>query len=303
MIPATGTMAGKVCLVTGTTSGIGKAVALGLARMGATVVMAARDPVRGEAAMAEIKAASGNERVELLLADLASLRQVRRLAQQFTASHRQLHVLINNAGTMFPASATTEDGFDTTFAVNHLAPFLLTNLLLDTLKASAPARIVNITSVAHYGTIDFTTLQRGARWRGPFPGWQAYRQSKLASILLTYELARRLDGTGVTANCVHPGMVDTNVGMESQGFIARLINRYRPAVVRWLFTLPWSFLLTPEEGARSSLFLASSPEVEGVSGRYFVKTVQARSSRRSLDPALAQRLWRADAELVGLDGR
>lgn len=292
-------MRGKTCLVTGSTSGIGRVVALELAKMGATVVMVARDAARGEAAVSEIRAASGNAPVQLLQADLASLRQVRRLADEFRDRHERLHVLVNNAGVIFPPHTTTEDGLDTTFAVNHLAPFLLTTLLLDVLRASAPARIVNLASAAHHGAIDLAGL-RAKRWPGrPFPRWQAYRQSKLANVLFTYELARRLDGAGVTANCIHPGMVATNAGRDTRGLAALLFNRYRRAIVRFMFSLPGTFLLTPEEGAEGPIFLATSPAMEGVTGRYFVKTRESRSFRRSYDRSLARRLWQVDAELVG----
>ena len=292
---------GKVCLVTGCTSGIGKVVAVELARRGAGVVIVARDAGRGEAAMAEIRAASGNPSVDLLVADLSSPSQVRRLAQQFSARHGQLHVLINNAGTIFPPRAATEEGLETTFAVNHLAPFLLTNLLLDRLAASAPARIVNLASSAHHGTIDFAWL-RGSQPRPRlFANWRAYNQSKLANILFTYELARRLAGTGVTVNCLHPGTVATNAGRTSHGAAGLVLNHLRPVLVRFFLSLPHTFLLTPEQGAEGVVFLATSPAVDGVSGRYFVRMRAARSSPQSYDVGLAQRLWRLDAELAGLE--
>jgi len=297
----TTTMEGRICLVTGGTSGIGKATALELARMGAAVVMVARDHRRGEAALAEIRTASGNDSADLFLADLASLREVRRLAAAFQARHKKLHVLVNNAGTIFPPRATTEDGLDTTFAVNHLAPFLLTNLLRDILVASAPARVVNIVSATHkYGTIDFAGLRGKRRGQGLYSGWRAYNQSKLATVLFTYELARRLDGTGVTANCLHPGLVATNAGHQSPGFLWKLTNRYRPFLIRFCLNLPYTFLLTPEQGAQTSLYLASSPAVDGTSGKYFVRKVDVRSSRKSYDRSLAGRLWQFDAELAGL---
>ena len=225
-------MRGKTCLVTGSTSGIGRIVALELAKMGANLVMVARDSARGEAAVSEIRSGSGNASVELLLADLASLRQVRRMAEEFKGRHEHLHVLINNAGVIFPPHTTTEDGIETTFAVNHLASFLLTTSLLDVLRASAPARIVNLASAAHHGAIDLVGLRAKRQPRGPFPSWQAYRQSKLANVLFTYELARRLDGAGVAANCIHPGMVATNAGRDVRGFVGILFNRYRQWVVR-----------------------------------------------------------------------
>jgi retinol dehydrogenase-14 len=294
-------MEGRICLVTGSTSGIGRATAFELARMGATVVMVARNSGRGEKTTEEVRAASGNPCVDLLLADLGSLGQVRQLAREFTARYQQLHVLVHNAGTIFPASRTTEDGFETTFAVNHLAPFLLTNLMLGLLRASAPARIVNVASASHrFGTLDCIGLRGEKQWCGLRASWRAYNQSKLANVLFTYELARRLEGTGVTANCLHPGMVATHAGSDSPGIVWRLVNRYRPFLVRFCLGLPHSFLLTPEQGAETTVFLASSPEVEGITGKYFVRKAEARSSRESYDPVLAERLWKLDTELVGL---
>lgn len=293
-------MEGRICLVTGSTSGIGRATAFELARMGATVVMVARNPGRGQETMEEVRAASGNSGVDLLLADLGSLGQVRQLAREFKARYHRLHVLVNNAGTIFPACKTTEDGFETMFAVNHLAPFLLTGLLLERLKASAPARIVIVASASHrFGTLDHIRVRGEKQWCGLLAGWRAYNQSKLANVLFTYELARRLEGTGVTANCLHPGMVATRAGSDSPGIVWRLVNRYRPILVRFCLGLPRTFLLTPEQGAETTVFLASSPEVEGITGKYFVKKAEARSSRESYDLLLAERLWSLDEELVG----
>ncbi len=293
-------MKGKICLITGGTSGIGKAAALELSRMGATVVLAGRDPARSEAAASEVRA-GGAGPVDLLLADLASLPQVRRLAGEFRARYRHLHVLINNAGTIFPPRSSTEDGFETTFVVNHLAPFLLTHLLLDLLKSSAPSRIVNVASSSHkVGSIDFNGLRGKKRRSGPFAGWRSYNQSKLANILFTFELSRRLEGTGVTANCLHPGMVATNAASESLGFPWALINRYRPFLTRLFLGLPRTFLKTPEQGAETSIYLAASPDAEGISGRYFINKLEARSSGKSRDRFTAQRLWKLDAELAGL---
>jgi NAD(P)-dependent dehydrogenase (short-subunit alcohol dehydrogenase family) len=294
-------MEGRICLVTGSTSGIGTVTALELARMGATVVMVARNPGKGEETLEQVRAASGNSSGDLLFADLGSLDQVRRLASEFENRYRRLHVLVNNAGTIFPEQETTEDGFETTFAVNHLAPFLLTNLTLGLLKKSAPARIVNVASASHsFGTLDHIRVRGEKQWWGLRAGWRAYNQSKLANVLFTYELARRLEGTGVTANCLHPGMVATRAASGSPGIVWRLINRYRPFLVNSLLGMPRTFLLTPEQGAETLVFLASSPEVEGITGKYFVRKVEAKSSRESYDPVLAERLWRLDEELVGL---
>ena len=297
-------MEGKTCLVTGATSGIGRATARELARMGATVVIVARNPGRAEETVEDVREASANASVDLLLADLGSLVQVRQLAREFETRHDRLHVLVNNAGTIFPARKTTEDGLETTFAVNHLAPFLLTNLLMERLKASAPARIVNVASASHkFGAIDFARLRREKKARLLLPGWRAYNESKLANVLFTYELARRLEGTGVTANCLHPGLVATRAGSESPGILWCVVNRYRPFLVRFCFGLPHTFLQTPEQGAETPVFLASSPEIKGITGKYFVKRAEASSSKESYDPLLAERLWRLDEELVGFGAR
>jgi len=270
-------MQGKVCLLTGATSGIGKATALGLAQMGATVVMVSRDRARGEAAQAEIKTKSGNAAVDLLLADLSAQQSIRQLVENFQQRYTQLHVLINNAGLFVLRRRTTVDGLEMTFAVDYLAPFLLTNLLLDMLKASAPARIVNVSSNLHEaGYIKLDDLQAEHHYRS----MRAYGQAKLAVVLFTYELARRLQGTGVTANCLHPGFVATNIGQSGMGLASRIVTR-----------LIFAFGISPQEGAKTSLYLASSPEVEGVTGKYFVKGIPQRSAPISYDEALQRRLW------------
>ncbi len=278
-------MSGKVCIITGGSSGIGKATALGLANKGANVVMVGRDRSRGEATRTEIVEKSGNELVDLMPADLSSQESIRQLAEDFTSRYGRLHVLINNAGVFISKRTVTVDGIETTFAVNHLAPFLLTNLLLDVLKASAPARIINVTSSGERsGTINFDDLQG----EGRYSGFRAYNQSKLAMILFTYELARRLEGTGVTVNCVHPGVVVTNLGRGSSGAFGLLLRLMRP------------FFSSPEKGAETPIYLASSPEVEGVSGKYFAKKAEAKSSERSYDTVTARRLWQVSAELTKL---
>jgi len=280
-----GGMGGKVCLITGATSGIGKATAMKLASMGASVVMVARDRGRGEAAMAEIKVGSANASVALMLADLSSQEDIRRLAHEFEEAYPRLDVLINNAGVIRSERITTADGLETTFAVNHLAYSLLTNLLLDMLKASAPSRIVNVSSgEQRNGTIDFDDLQGEKGYKGA----KAYSQSKLATVLFTYELARRLEGTGVTANCLHPGVVGTNLGSGVSGAFGVMVRALTP------------LMKSPEKGAETSVYLASSKEVESVSGRYFVKKAEARSSDASHDQRIARRLWEASAELTKL---
>src|SRR5215210_6725935 len=281
-----GGMAEKICLITGATSGIGRATAMGLANMGASVVMVGRDRGRGEAVMAEIKEKNGNASVALMLADLSSQQEIRRLSDEFKEADPRLDVLINNAGVIRSERITTQDGLETTFAVNHLAYSLLTKLLLDVLEASAPSRIVNVASGDHTnGTIDFDDLQGEKRYKGP----KAYSQSKLATVLFTYELARRLEGTGISANCLHPGgriPVRTNLGSGVTGIFGFMVRALRPVMI------------SPEKGAETSVYLASSPEVEGLSGRYFVKKAEARSSEVSYDERIARRLWEVSAALT-----
>ncbi len=280
-------MQGKICMVTGANSGIGKATALALAQMGATVVMVCRDRARGEEARSEITMKSRNNAVDLLQADLSSQQSIRQLVGNFQHHYTHLHVLINNAGATFPGRRReTVDGLEMTFAVNYLAPFLLTNLLLDLLTASAPARIVNVSSAAHKsGSIQLDDLQAEKLYR-PL---RTYPQAKLAVVLFTYELARRLRGTGVTANCLHPGFVATNFA-QSDG---------EPAV-RLLVKLIGSFGASPQEGAKTSIYLASSPDVEGVTGTYFVKSIPKRSATISYDESLQRQLWEQSAKLVNL---
>ncbi|HEX8133883.1 MAG TPA: SDR family NAD(P)-dependent oxidoreductase [Actinomycetes bacterium] len=279
-------MAGRTCLVTGATSGIGRAAATALARLGAEVVLVARDPARGQATAAELHAATGNPRVGLLLADLSSQASIRQAAEAYRRDHDRLHVLVNNAGGYWASRHTTVDGLELTFALNHLAYFLLTNLLLELLAASAPARIVNVTSSAQaFGDLHLDDLQFQRRYRGQ----AAYNQSKLANVLFTYELARRLEGTGVTVNCAAPGVTRTNFGREDSGPVMRL-----------LAPLARPFMRSPEQGADTPVWLASSPEVEGATGGYYARRRARRSSRRSYDTELARRLWRVSEELTGL---
>jgi len=278
-------MQGKICLVTGSTSGIGRLAALELAKMGATIVLACRDKSKGEVARDEIKAQNNDAPVDILLADLSSQRAVVQLAQDFKDRYARLDVLLNNAGAIFLRRSTTIDGLERTFAVNYLAPFLLTNLLLDILKASAPARVVTVSSGVHQGAvINFDDLQGEKGYRG----MRAYGQSKLATILFTHELAKRLQGTNVTANCLHPGTVATNFGNDNGpvlSFIIKLVMRTG---------------ISPEKGAETSVYLASSPDVEGVTGKYFSDCREVRSSNESYDDAIAQRLWEVSAELTKL---
>lgn len=282
-------MNGKVCLITGANSGIGKATAMGLAKLGATVVMVCRNRDRGEAAMAEIKAASGNQAVDLMLADLSSQASVRQLVSDFKDRYPQLHVLVNNAGVFLSKRTVTVDGIETHFAVNYLAPFLLTNLLLDVLEASAPARVVNVAGVYHRkATMDFDDLM----CEKDYSGSKANNRTKLALVLFTYELARRLEGTGVAANCLHPGAAATGLIEKDPDF---------PPISRFFYKLFKPFSSSPEKGAETSIYLASSPEVKGVTGKYFEKKAAVESYPESNDVAIAKRLWEVSAELTGLN--
>lgn len=276
-------MQGKICMVTGASRGIGRAVALGLARRGATVILVCRDTQRGAAACDAIRGASGNQAVHLMTADLASFDSIRGLAKAYREQFHQLHVLINNAGVVKLQRAETPDGLETTFAVNHLAPFLLTHLLLPTLQRSAPSRIVNVSSVVHrWGAIDIDDLQGERRYDGD----KAYNQSKLANVLFTYELARRLSGTGVTVNSMEPGMTATAIGSEYTGFKRFMNWAWRP------------FMASPEQAADTVVFLACAAELEEVSGKHFVKRRDVRSSKASYDEALARRLWGVSERLT-----
>lgn len=279
-------MNGKIVLVTGATSGIGKQTALELANQGATVVLVARNRSKGQATLEEIRGKTGNQNLDLLIADLSSQASIRALAQEFRRKYSKLHVLVNNAGGVFATRKTTVDGLEYTFAFNHLAYFLLTNLLLDVLEASAPARIVNVSSGAQgMGKINFDDLQGTQR----FSSQAAYNQSKLANVLFTYALARRLEGTGVSANALHPGVVRTNFGRVDT-----------PLLWRIFFPLIDPFMLTPEKGAATAVYLAASPEVEGVSGKYFAFKKAIRSNPVSYDQAVQERLWKISEELTRL---
>ena len=286
----TADMQGKVCVVTGANSGIGKEAALGLAQLGATVVLVCRSQERGAAALAEIKQRSGNDSVALLVADLGSQQQVRRAAAACGQQFDRLDVLVNNAALARRKRAVTEDGVELTLAVNHLAPFLLTNLLLDRLKASAPARVVTVSSAAHKDAeINFADLQGGQRY-ATF-GFGAYSQSKLANVLFTYELARRLEGTGVTANCLHPGVVATGIFRDT------------PLWLRTGLALARPLILGSVQGADTVLYLATAPEVAEVSGRYFEKRKPVQSSPLSYDTEVARRLWEVSEALTTASGQ
>lgn len=274
----------KICLITGATAGIGKETALGLACRGARVAIVGRDPDRTRATADWIRRKASTAEVSFLLADLSSQSEVRRVAREFSDRYSRLDVLVNNAGAIFARRETTVDGFERTWALNHLAYFLLTYELLELLKASAPARIVNVASTMHTGGfIDFGDLL-GEKNYG---GIRAYSQSKLANVLFTYALARRLEGTGVTANCLHPGGVATGFGQNTRGALKLLMKAARP------------FLITAEQGAATSIYLASSPDTEGTSGRYFAKCKPVRSSAASHDEALQERVWALSLRHIG----
>ena len=285
----TPSMQGRVALVTGATSGMGLVTAGALAAAGATTVLVARDAARGGAVVDRLRMSTGNQAVELLVGDLSVQAQVRRVAAAFVERHDRLHVLANNAGGYFAKRRESADGLEMTFALNHLGYFLLTVLLLDAMRASAPARIVNVSSDAHRDArIDWTDLQHGRSYKRL--GFAAYGESKLANLLFTYELARRLDGTGVTANAVHPG------------FVASRFGRDNPAWVGWpIAVLAKVFGRSPERGAQTAIYLATSPDVEGVTGQYWADSRPAVSSPRSHDAAEARRLWSLSEHLCGLD--
>jgi retinol dehydrogenase-14 len=278
---------GKTVLVTGATKGIGKVTALELAKMGGEVVLVGRYPFRTQQVVEHIKEFSGNPAVDGLDADLSSMQEVRQLAQVVLQKYPHLHVLVNNAGGIFASRMLTVDGYERTFALNHLAYFLLTNLLLDRLVASAPARIISVSSRSHEGAkVDFNDLHNEHHYA--YGGYRAYGQSKLANLLFTYELARRLAGTGVTANAVHPGSVATGFGENNYGMMRVGMHIFH------------QFSLTPEQGADTVIFLASSPEVEGVTGKYWTNRTIVASSPESYDEAAQQRLWSISTQLTGI---
>ena len=278
-------MEGEVVLITGGTSGIGKAAATALAGMGAEVVVNGRNRERGEVAVEEIQRESGSDNVFLLLADLSVQSEVRRLAGEFRTRYDRLDVLVNNAGLVLKRRTETPDGIETTLAINHLAPFLLTNVLLDLLRKSAPSRIITVSSGAErMGKIDFDDLQSEKRYRG----FQVYGMTKLANIIFTFELAERLEGTGVTANCMHPGAVNTNFGANNRGGMALFFRAFKP------------FMRSPEQGAETLVYLAASPEAEEMSGEYLTDHEVQAASKEAYDESVRKRLWEVSEELTGL---
>lgn len=279
-------MRGKVCVITGATSGIGLVAAERLAAMGARLVLVGRDQARGEAAIARIKRRTPGAEIRIHYADLSRLAEMNHLASEIAAIEPRIDILVNNAGAMFAARSVTEDGLERTFAVNHMAYFVVTNRLKERLVAAAPARIVNTASDAHRGnTLDFDDLQSTRRYRG----LTAYGRSKFANILFTREFARRLAGTGVTANCLHPGFVATRIADNNGG-----VFRLGVGIAKRLFAL------SPEQGAETIVHLASSPEVAGVSGGYFAKSRPATPTAAAQDDAAARRLWEESARIAKL---
>lgn len=274
-------MNGKTCLITGGTLGMGKESALALAAMGAHVIIVGRDAVRTQAVVQEIQGETGNSKVEGLVADLSSLSEVRRLGQLIRSRFNRLDILMNNAGAIFTEYKKTPEGFERTWALNHLAYFSLTLELLELLKASAPSRIINIASDMHkIGRLETTSSPQ------TYNGHKAYANSKLANIMFTYALARRLEGTGVTVNCVHPGPVATGFAQNNSGFF------------KWAVLLAKPFLLSAKKGAETGIYLASSPDVAGTSGKYFAKCRPKSSSKISYDVSLQEKLWAESLEQI-----
>jgi len=282
--PGNGPMAGKVVLVTGATAGIGKVTAMELARQGATILGIGRNAAKAEAAAQEIRTATGNPRVDYLLADLSSVQQVQTVAAEVHKRLNRLDVLVNNAGAIYYERGETAEGFERTFALNHLAYFALTNALLDLLKATPSSRVVSVSSDAHrLGGLDFDDLQN----RRSYSGFRVYGQSKLANILFSNELTRRLQGTGVTSNALHPGFVRTEFGSGMTGPMATGLNLIQRFAA-----------ISPEKGAQTSIYLATSPQVNGITGKYFAKSTPVAPSKKAQDTAAAQRLWEISEQMV-----
>ena len=278
-------MKGKTVVVTGANSGIGYESALAIARMGAKVIMTARDEKRGQEALASVRSKAMNDNVELILCDFSSLKQVRALADEIIKKCPKLDVLVNNAGKIFGSRMLTQDGFEWTFGVNHLAPFLLTNLLLPLLKKSVPSRVVNTASVAHnFGHINFDDIMSEKGYND----MKAYSQSKLANVLFSLELSKRLQGAGVTSNSLHPGVVNTHFAESGS------------AVNNWFYKVFGFMMESPASGARTTVYLATSKDVEGVTGKYFSGRKVSKTSREGADEAVALKLWELSGKLTGI---
>ena len=279
-------MQGKICVVTGATSGIGLVTAEMLAAKGAHLILVGRDAAKAKAAIARIRRNTPAAAVDTRIADLSQMAEVSRLGRDL-ASLPRIDVLVNNAGAIFSRRQTTADGLERTFALNHMAYFVLAMMLKDRMAASAPARIINVASEAHRSyTLDFQDLQS----RHSYRGWVAYGRSKLCNILFTRALARRLVGTGITSNCLHPGFVASRFGDETGGLVTIAVG-----IGKRLFAI------TPQQGAETSIYLASSPEVEGRSGLYFIKSAPATPAAAAQDDAAAERLWQESARISGLN--
>lgn len=277
-------MKGKRVVLTGASRGIGRETALQLGKLGADLTLVVRDRERGEAVAGEVRALGSGGDVEVLTADLSSMADVRRVAEEILAKHKVIDVLLNNAGAIYMEPEKTKDGFERTFATNHLSYFLLTQLLLPAIKKAPAGRVVNVASDAHFrGSIDFDDLMYDTR---KYAGWGAYSASKLANILFTSELARTLEGTTVTANSLHPGVIASGFGHNNKGMLGFLVKLGAP------------FLTSSEKGAKTSVFLASDPSVTSVTGKYFDKCKPRTPSREARDPSVAKRLWKASEDLL-----
>ena len=279
-------MQGKIALVTGANTGMGKVIATELARQGVTVVIVSRDRRKGEEAKSEIATLTGNSSLDLLIADLSSQQAVCQLAQEFQQRYSHLHILVNNAGAHVQRRQVSVDGIEMNLAINHLSSFLLTNLLLDTMRASTPARIVNVASNAMTRSINLDDLQS----EQTFVPFDVYGQAKLAVVMCGYFLAHRLTGTGITVNALHPGITATNI-----------IANVAPPIAQPFVGIIKRFLQTPKQGAQTALSLATSPEVEGITGKYFIKEKQKLSVPISYNETLQERIWNMSADLVGLE--
>ena len=276
-------MNGKVCLVTGATDGIGKVSARVLAELGAKVIIVGRNPEKSAIVLAELRSISGNENIDLLMADLAVMQEVRDLAEQVISRYDRIDVLLNNAGGYFTKHEITSDGLEMTFALNHMSYFLLTNKLMELLKYSAPARIVNVSSDAHYGVdMEFENLNGEQEYKA----WKAYQKSKLANVLFTYELLKKVPGN-ITVNCLHPGFVATNFGHNNGGFFGPVLKIAQRISA-----------IDPEEGAKTSIFLCSAPEIKGASGKYFYKCQPKTSSQESRNMDTGKRLWQISSDIA-----
>ena len=273
-------MQDKTVFITGATSGIGQETALALAKKGAAIVFTSRDPEKGKLVQKELIKRSNNKNIHLIFCDLASFDSIRNCCDEFKFKFDKLNILVNNAAVWDFKRRESQDGIENTLATNYLAPFLMTNMLMDTIKKSSPARIINLTSGLHYGTINFKDIE----FKRKFGGFKAYKQSKLADILFTRLLAKKLDGTGITVNCVHPGMVNTNLARDAGWFMRGIFKIIgKPA----------------HKGALTSIYLATSPEVENITGEYFYKCRVRKSSKQSYDMELAEKLWKVSEEYTG----